>query len=1229
MEEQQILIRELKLIDSLHDFEGDRGGIVINDILDKVYNNVGYQSMQDFLDRINTPYLNKLQTNPEYKQRKFNKISLSSVESYNTESIISRLYGVDSVNNDDLSINIESIVNAYRDKTADEVLETVCGFNANIGSNKCQLFIPDSFRKPFFENAENKSKVNFLAEVIIKFFFRNKLQNVEERILFSTDSNAGEFSCIFNDIDQARSLADAAILGDSATGGLIDHSRDKPSEKDKGCMNLPRYKMFFNKKSGGGGDDSFPFPYTNSSETYEFSSNVFTSDIFKMFYINKTQVGKIPTSYAELINDIQFDVYNNTNDLLGSAYFGLFEGLTANSGDSVSTLKELINILTTSVPLDAKFDNALITDQSTLQTIRKKLDEVYNSKEASSTLKLTNIIIGLLQKYTVSNIIKLLLDYKRGGDYEQVNSAKLMNQQFPKSNIVLLTGDRLCSLYARTQKVPCVFIHYVKNKGYFYDLYSYSPTEDVNLNPTYKRYIDIYRKLKKYLDTVETVNPSLEKLKQGLEEYNQKLDGNMTPIDSLLKESIYGLLNKINTIIQGVSEIKSILDNFQANYSQLPEGYVNLDMVENDNDIAFINNFDTFELERKDFLDFLNKYDIDLTFDKEKFIRLLKTNKFNSLCLNISLSDYAELHQFINVWRKLIIDWNKMSNISDTFNEGLTRTQTAQLKKDQEQKKIFFNTQLPNILNRFNSDYTVFKNNLMSFYLDILKNRGIITGLSNEQRKWDYSEDDDISLFRNKLKQSFMDSGIDGKIEISDKANFEEMWSRIETTLYKINGLFEEDVIMDGSTNKYNGVGGILGKPLNIAENSEDQFNLYLLCEMSNILMPIKNESLNTIFEIMLRESQVSKEELNEYCKMSSSSLIDITTKVDVIFDTLINNNFIEYFQEYFYTERIAIIKVMLNGDVDNIQSRINTDYANFTSNGGTDAEIERIYNAHVIADFFKMFEEFSDMFTNRILYLVNNETEDITNIMCNASVFELSYKINQYMNSFLLQNIGERIFDDKFIYNTSAVVPFLKYAFTEDLIYREQLGLAGPIQSEASPIQSSVGPSAVGPSAVGPSALASVQSEAASVQSEAGPMQSVSASVQSEAGPSEAGPIPSAAGPILSAAGPSASEKYRQSRANIEEQVVPDMESSQYNDTIESQDTLSDLYNVQPYSPISSPRSKRPRIYEGGQKKNKTKKNYNIKKYKSKRKHKKLNKKKSKKLKLKIKKYTKRNRKV
>ena len=73
------ILINLKLIDTLHDFEGERGDIVINDILDSVYQDtVGY-TMQPFIDNLSQTNLNFLRNDTQHNKRSYKNFSLSEI----------------------------------------------------------------------------------------------------------------------------------------------------------------------------------------------------------------------------------------------------------------------------------------------------------------------------------------------------------------------------------------------------------------------------------------------------------------------------------------------------------------------------------------------------------------------------------------------------------------------------------------------------------------------------------------------------------------------------------------------------------------------------------------------------------------------------------------------------------------------------------------------------------------------------------------------------------------------------------------------------------------------------------------------------------------------------------------------------------------------------------------------------------------------------------------------
>ena len=50
------------------------------------------------------------------------------------------------------------------------------------------------------------------------------------------------------------------------------------------------------------------------------------------------------------------------------------------------------------------------------------------------------------------NIIGFLFDYKRGGDYEQINSSIRIRDHY-NFDIIFSTGDELCAEYGKDKKI--------------------------------------------------------------------------------------------------------------------------------------------------------------------------------------------------------------------------------------------------------------------------------------------------------------------------------------------------------------------------------------------------------------------------------------------------------------------------------------------------------------------------------------------------------------------------------------------------------------------------------------------------------------------------------------------------------------------------------------------------------------------------------------------------------
>ena len=77
---------------------------------------------------------------------------------------------------------------------------------------------------------------------------------------------------------------------------------------------------------------------------------------------------------------------------------------------------------------------------------------------------------GLKTSITSEHLYNLLLDIKRSGDWEQVNSTKWYSDKYPKQKVIFFTGDWLCFLYSVINNINTVYLgtknsitYYIKN----------------------------------------------------------------------------------------------------------------------------------------------------------------------------------------------------------------------------------------------------------------------------------------------------------------------------------------------------------------------------------------------------------------------------------------------------------------------------------------------------------------------------------------------------------------------------------------------------------------------------------------------------------------------------------------------------------------------------------------------------------------------------------------------
>jgi hypothetical protein len=291
---------------------------------------------------------------------------------------------------------------------------------------------------------ERSDATNFLGNVILTFFFG---EDINRDVYFLIDAQAGRLDCMLQDIDQVNTLVNVLTIGDSAVTNPNEVTKTKSIEKQ--VCGVEDFNNKFKRKVYLSLPNTIPY---NKGNKYVIESNEFTKHSLDIWY----QDADLPFSKQ---NNSAARLYVQTKDKTHE-WFSEFSLLakkgkaarSPNSGASVGTLKQLITI---------------IDGIGSVYNINTAKQAIFNFYKYETEFNLTPILCGMLDtEMRKDDIISFLYDYKRGGDHEQVNSANYLYKQ--GLNVILLTGDRLCSLYARLIGQPCIYIH-----GDEYDMYRF------------------------------------------------------------------------------------------------------------------------------------------------------------------------------------------------------------------------------------------------------------------------------------------------------------------------------------------------------------------------------------------------------------------------------------------------------------------------------------------------------------------------------------------------------------------------------------------------------------------------------------------------------------------------------------------------------------------------------------------------------------------------------------
>ena len=469
--------------DTIHDFFKDRGTFSspisggyenIKDLINNEYNtSIGnylcsvyppYSSVEEKTEKI---FLDEHTEIKKYTNQKELLINDLEETTLNELKQIQQLeFGGDICNYDTIKITLGD---AVKSKMKDEPFNKII---KDIGSQ------------------EIKRLYEILNDIITKIFdLKYEMDNT-----ISVDANQSYLHYIFKHFNNPDTegyntfsrLNTVTIRGDSAFGA---------SEDTKTAF--PPYKFIENKET------CFPIMKKvtclppETIYVYQFSSNIFTYNDLYLFYFMETEeyLGDKSDFYFLVLHKDDIDVLPESGEVgmikkqkeelmrLENGYAVKFvkqpwggggQRVALKTGLSVSHLSEIIGKI-------HDIDINEPREEDDLLEVRKLFKP--DSKLSPSPLLYDQLCIYYIikrlyisLKKSKDEIIKFLFDYKRGGDYEQVNSVKYImekscvttNEDKKKPNVILTTGDRLCSLYSRLRQVNTIYTTPSPYTMYFY-----------------------------------------------------------------------------------------------------------------------------------------------------------------------------------------------------------------------------------------------------------------------------------------------------------------------------------------------------------------------------------------------------------------------------------------------------------------------------------------------------------------------------------------------------------------------------------------------------------------------------------------------------------------------------------------------------------------------------------------------------------------------------------------
>ena len=604
----------LALNDTIHDFgKGADRGQDINEIVKDILNEPDFNKFTPFgTDKIFSTGAFELNAE-SYLLNKYNLIGIPT-EVLKGEPFKKDVFGKSSCKifmfenqngfkNFALQINFVDILK-LTDAQKDSIYYTPNEIEPSI-DNLSTLLILDPNKEIKKDNKALPDK-NKIGQFIMKFYFYGN--GKKQTLIHNADAGAGNLKCAFAqgfDDNVLGVIKDTTNYADSAVTSTKDETQQKkcfpdappnPFEKDIGAgadiENTPT-GLVLKKKDDKGNILELPsiFPSMRSVDStdpnnniYIFSNNLFTCKDFVLGFRTKKDNPWIP--YKAPFN-FELFLYVNTNptkdgsidqlrkqiligeagDPAATASFYPPDGETRKTyslnGPSVDYLKKLIagvNAATDEDSLTAAFkaipSSKSLNLQSFLESLNSNLTGNMNVKK--------------------NKIIKLLMDLKRCGDYEQVDSIKLIQEQnlgvknvAGLQDILFTSVDRLCTLYSRYKNNNCMWVKATENTYVMYRQPYIYPSKEILEQQEKDRLIVQYRNktttVISFLKLLKTLNDDYLSSAGAADVRDRILEMFPPPAQrSNINESIQNLYNLIVTYqLNMFFNTKFIGDNFK------------------------------------------------------------------------------------------------------------------------------------------------------------------------------------------------------------------------------------------------------------------------------------------------------------------------------------------------------------------------------------------------------------------------------------------------------------------------------------------------------------------------------------------------------------------------------------------------------------------------------------------------------------------------------------------